>query len=111
MTRNSAARKPTETSDPGLRPSYGAPMTAALPDTRPLGPTPLTIVARIPNRSGSPSWAPAAAHSRVAVGTPVARRPPHRSRRAALPHRALTLGPGVKALFRPGMQNAGRGQP
>src|SRR5207244_2502279 len=29
---------------------------------------------------------------RVAVGTPVTRRPPHRSRRAALPHRAPASG-------------------
>ena len=42
----------------------------------------------------------------VAVGTPVAQGPPHRSQRAALPHWALTLGTNVKALFRPGMLNA-----
>jgi hypothetical protein len=28
----------------------------------------------------------------VAVGTPVTQRPPHRSRRAVFPHRALQLG-------------------
>lgn len=49
---------------------------------------------------------------RVAVGTRVAQRPPHRSRRAALPHRALTSGSGGKeALFRPWMLDLGRWQP
>ncbi len=47
----------------------------------------------------------------VAVGTPVARCPPHRSQRAALPHWALTSGSTVEALFRPGMGDVGRGKP
>jgi len=50
-------------------------------------------------------------HRRVAVGTPVTRRPPHRSGRAALPHPAPTSGshetpPGVI-----GTADAGRWQP
>ena len=35
---------------------------------------------------------PESGHGSVAVGTPVARRPPHRSGRAALPHPAPTSG-------------------
>src|SRR6266704_2900536 len=34
----------------------------------------------------------------VAVGRPVTRHPPHRSRRAALPHRALASGRDAQAL-------------
>ena len=41
----------------------------------------------------------------VTVGTPVTRGPPHRSRRAALPHRAPALGHGVKPLFGPRMRD------
>ena len=41
----------------------------------------------------------------IAVGTPVARRPPHRSQRAQLAHWALASGPDVKALAGPGMQD------
>jgi hypothetical protein len=40
---------------------------------------------------------------RVAVGTPVARRPPHGSGRAELPHPALALGPNVEPLVGPGV--------
>ena len=42
----------------------------------------------------------------IAVGTAVARRPPHRSRRAELPHRALALDDDEKPLFRPGVLDA-----
>ena len=35
----------------------------------------------------------------VAVGTPVTRRPPHRSLRAALPHKAPTSGTNAQSLF------------
>ncbi len=38
------------------------------------------------------------AHSSVAVGTRIAPRPPHRSRRALLTHRAPPLGFGVEAV-------------
>ena len=37
----------------------------------------------------------------VAVGTAVARRPPHRSRRAALPHRAPASGSGARVTNHP----------
>src|ERR1700676_191754 len=37
----------------------------------------------------------------VAVGTAVARRPPHGSRRAELPHRALALGDDARAIRPP----------
>ena len=37
-------------------------------------------------------WGAVRAGKLFAVGTPVARRPPHRSRRAQLTHRAPTLG-------------------
>src|SRR5262245_54535755 len=37
---------------------------------------------------------------KVTVGTPVTRRPPHRSRRAALPHRAPASGCNAQALRR-----------
>jgi hypothetical protein len=47
--------------------------------------------------------------SAVAVGTPVTRGPPHRTRRAELPHRAPTSGPGIEAVVRPGMLNTGLG--
>ena len=45
----------------------------------------------------------------VAVGTPVTRRPPHRSQRALLTHWAPASGPDVKALGRPGMLDLGFG--
>ena len=35
----------------------------------------------------------------VAVGTPVTRRPPHRSLRAELPHKAPTSGSNAQSLF------------
>ena len=47
--------------------------------------------------------------SAVAVGTLVAQGPPHRTRRAELPHRAPTLGPGVEPICRPGMLNTSHG--
>jgi hypothetical protein len=43
----------------------------------------------------------------VAVGTPVARRPPRRSQRARLTHWAPALGDGGESLFGPGMRDAG----
>jgi hypothetical protein len=43
----------------------------------------------------------------VAVGIPVTRHPPHRSRRAELPHRALASGSNAQALCRVRMQDAG----
>ena len=42
----------------------------------------------------------------VAVGTEIALRPPHRSRRALLTHRALALDGDEEPLFRPRMQDA-----
>src|SRR5215831_8358190 len=48
---------------------------------------------------------------KVAVGTPVTRRPPHRSRRAALPHRAPASGRDAQALRRIRMEDMGWGQP
>ena len=42
----------------------------------------------------------------VAVGTPVTRRPPHRSSRARLTHEAPALGSGVKAAVGPGVHDA-----
>ena len=47
----------------------------------------------------------------VAVGTALASGPPHRSVQAGLLHTALTSDEGGKPLFRPGMENAGRGEP
>jgi hypothetical protein len=47
----------------------------------------------------------------VAVGTPVARRPPHRSGRAALPHPALTLGSNGTHQPRVAMADPWRGSP
>src|SRR5262249_14654145 len=47
----------------------------------------------------------------VAVGMPVTRHPPHRSRRAALPHRALTSGRDAQALRGIRMQDLGFGEP
>ncbi len=53
--------------------------------------------------------------SRVAVGTALSAMgsgcPPHRSRRAELPHRAPALGSDVKSLFRPAMKHTCRGYP
>src|SRR5262245_3256794 len=42
----------------------------------------------------------------VTVGTEIALRPPHRSRRALLTHRAPTLDGDEEPLFRPRMQDA-----
>ena len=47
----------------------------------------------------------------VAVGMPVTRHPPHRSRRAARPHRAPALGRDAQALRRIRMHNVGFGKP
>ena len=41
-----------------------------------------------------------------AVGTPVARRPPRRSQRAALPHWAPASGQKAESLVRPGVHDA-----
>jgi hypothetical protein len=46
------------------------------------------------------------ANSEVAVGTEISLRPPHRSRRALLTHRAPTLDGDEEPLFRPRMQDA-----
>ena len=46
-----------------------------------------------------------------AVGTAVARRPPHRSERAELPHSAPASGPKAQALLRVGMHDADRREP
>jgi VCBS repeat-containing protein len=43
----------------------------------------------------------------VAVGIPVTRHPPPRSRRAELPHRALASGSNAQALCRVRMQDSG----
>src|SRR5215469_2418280 len=47
----------------------------------------------------------------VAVGTALAGGPPHRSRRAELPHRAPASGPGVEARVWVGMRDAGSREP
>jgi hypothetical protein len=49
--------------------------------------------------------------SQVAVGTAIARRPPHRSRRAELPHRAPASGHDVEPPVGTGMPEFGAGQP
>ena len=46
------------------------------------------------------------ANSEVAVGTEIALRPPHRSRRALLTHRAPTLDADEEPLLWPRMQDA-----
>jgi len=46
------------------------------------------------------------ANSEVAVGTEIALRPPHRSRRALLTHRAPTLDGDEEPLLWPRMQDA-----
>jgi hypothetical protein len=48
----------------------------------------------------------ALANPEVAVGTRITPRPPHRSRRALLTHRALALDGDEEPLFRPRMQDA-----
>ncbi len=45
------------------------------------------------------------------VGTPVARRPPHRSQRAELPHWAPALGKDAQTLLRIGMPDLGVWEP
>jgi hypothetical protein len=47
----------------------------------------------------------------VAVGMPVTQLPPHRSRRAALPHRAPAWGPDAQALRRRRVKDARCGEP
>ncbi len=47
----------------------------------------------------------------VAVGTPVTRRPPHRSLRAELPHKAPTSGTDAQSLFRIRMKGSHRWEP
>ena len=46
----------------------------------------------------------------VAVGTEISLRPPHRSRRALLTHRAPTLDSDEEPLFRPRVQDAWKRQ-
>ena len=46
----------------------------------------------------------------VAVGTEISLRPPHRSRRALLTHRAPTLDGDEEPLFRPRVQDAWKRQ-
>ena len=48
----------------------------------------------------------ALANSEVAVGTEISLRPPHRSRRALLTHRAPTLDGDEEPLFGPRVQDA-----
>jgi hypothetical protein len=50
--------------------------------------------------------AKALAEAMVAVGTLITERPPHRSRRALLTHRAPTLDGDEEPLLRPRMQDA-----
>src|SRR5262245_58837085 len=50
------------------------------------------------------------ANSEVAVGTEISLRPPHRSRRALLTHRAPTLDGDEKPLFGPRVQDAWKWQ-
>ena len=45
----------------------------------------------------------------IAVGTPVARRPPHRSERAELAHSALALGAEAESHTGIGVRDAGEG--
>jgi hypothetical protein len=52
----------------------------------------------------------ALANLEVAVGTEISLRPPHRSRRALLTHRAPTLDGDEEPLFRPRMQDAWKRQ-
>ena len=47
----------------------------------------------------------------VAVGTALAGGPPHRTRRAELPHRALALGNNAQALHRIGVMELGFREP
>jgi hypothetical protein len=62
-------------------------------------------IRRFPTRPGRPD----SRRRRVAVGTPVARRPPRRSQRALLTHWAPASGANVEAHSRPGMLNLGFG--
>ena len=48
----------------------------------------------------------ALANTEVAVGTEITLRPPHRTRRALLTHRAPTLDSDEEPLLRPRMQDA-----
>ena len=55
-------------------------------------------------------WHFDAAEWAVAVGTEISLRPPHRSRRALLTHRAPTLDGDEEPLFRPRVQDAWKRQ-
>jgi hypothetical protein len=56
------------------------------------------------------TWCPGAeSNRRIAVGTPVARRPPHRSQRAPLAHWAPALSGAVEPLGGIGMIDPGEG--
>src|SRR5262245_44195109 len=61
--------------------------------------------------SPSPSLPPAVHLNTVAVGMPVTQHPPHRSRRAALPHRALASGHNAQTRRGIGVQDVGWRQP
>src|ERR1043166_8217375 len=54
---------------------------------------------------------PSVRRKKVAVGMPVTQHPPHRSRRAVLPHRALASGRNAQALRRIRMHNVGFRKP
>src|SRR5499427_5910206 len=68
-------------------------------------------VAAMARRAEPSSSVDVAAAARVAVGMPVPRHPPHRSRRAARPHRALALGRNAPALRRIRMPKVGGWKP
>ena len=70
------------------------------PTPRPRTPPDHATLARATAGSANPFAA-------VAVGTPVARRPPRRSQRARLTHWAPALGDGGKSLLGPWMQDPG----
>ncbi len=88
---------------------------------RPIGRSPLSIVVqascllammlrgRVPRRAMCEEISLPALS--VAVGTGVAPSPPHRSRRAELPHRAPASGSNVATTTRIGMHDPGIGQP
>ena len=63
------------------------------------------------HRSGPADPTTASAGVSIAVGTPVARRPPRRSQRALLTHWAPPLGESVEAGVRPGMRDLKKRQP
>src|SRR5207247_5195861 len=67
--------------------------------------------ARSPAKRLRGTYLPARAQLLVAVGTPVTQRPPHRSRRAARPHRAPASGRDAQALRGIRMKDMGFGEP